>query len=145
MCVKNACINLDWIKLSCNFPVRNMQQGKKKWWKLPNRTDVNFTSVSAKRVSRSLQPQGRVAGNALGWAQFQVTALSKYYLWRRRERKLLRRLWDLYVSWLVLVCCCLCVCFTVMDDEKGTLFCLVFESLRGFSPVCCDSFLRCPR
>lgn len=26
VCMKNACVNLDWIKLSCNFPVRNMQQ-----------------------------------------------------------------------------------------------------------------------
>lgn len=49
-----------------------------------------------------------------------------------------------FFSWFVLACVCLFVSWS-WGTQKDILYCLIFESLRGFSPVCCDSFSRSPR
>lgn len=60
-------------------------------------------------------------------------------------RKTEKEVFDEAIKFAIFLVCpgfsLLFVCFMVTDDEKDTLYCLVFERLHGFSPVSCDFFL----
>ena len=107
-------------------------------------TDMNFTSMCALASVRALWPKGRVS-----WKWFRLTiVLSDYNLKMLSMEKLKKEVCDdaikltflLILSWILLLLLLFVSWLCMM--RKTRLYCLIFESLRGFFLLSCDfSFL----